>query len=224
MSSDQDFAVARLNALVGDFTPAALTPTAVGDLLVLARDGRVRPGHASLLTAACGLFSEAAAADAELSAELGRAGLVKGLADLLRPLADRAAGDESSASDDAAPVALVRLLAVLLRAAPNAALVHLRGDAALLAQLGRTARGRPLRHAALAAGQAMGVAGGAAEAAAAVELLVEALQQCAAPVRTRRPADGACWQAVATLCALWHTLEGRPMAATLGGAAPPHRQ
>ena len=67
----------------------------------------------------------------------------------------------------------------------------------------------------------MGVAGGAAEAAAAVELLVEALQQCAAPVRTRRPADGACWRAVATLCALWHTLEGRPMAATLGGAAPP---
>eukprot|EP00966_Prymnesium_polylepis_P208530 4831227-Prymnesium_polylepis.1 len=88
--------------------------------------------------------------DADARVVLGGVGLVKGIATLLKPLCEATTHDVSDHLLQAGEP-LLRLLGLLLRADSNAAVLHVRGDAILLARLARWSAARGLRRAALTA-------------------------------------------------------------------------
>lgn len=169
----------------------------------------------------------------------GSLGLVTGFAGALRHLCDAACIDEAAPSpkekeeeaDRAPAVAIAEgvlwLLGWLLPAAQNAAVLHVRGDAALLIRLYRGGTSRQIRHAALVAHTLLhlGSGGSAEDAASAVQMAIEATAACEPALRARagdqaatEDDDGATWQAVSGLCALAHLCEGRSMAHSDGDA------
>ena len=118
--------------------------------------------------------------------------LVMGLAGALKPLcistclpATASANDNQSSA--AAAVAVVWLLCLLLSASQHAAVLHVRGDAALLLRMYRSGVSRGLRHAALVALTQLHLAPGcsASDAASVVRMLVEATAACESAVQAR---------------------------------------
>ncbi|KAL1521400.1 hypothetical protein AB1Y20_021065 [Prymnesium parvum] len=157
--------------------------------------------------------------DPDASVVLGGVGLVKGIATLLKPLCDDALQADGGALA-AVGEPIIRLLALLLRADSNAAVLHVRGDAALLARLAQRRAPRGIRRAATIALQNMSAGECAvAERAQTIALLLQTLELSVARVGARLAAAGgaddtadASWGAALTLSALWHAMDGSYMA------------
>ena len=177
----------------------------------------------------------------------GSTALTTGVANALKPLSERSCWPENfesaaAASLDAATVkvaeAMLWLLGWLLPTSQNAAVLHVRGDAAILLRFARLGGSRELRRAAMAAFTLLHLADGASDdVSAATKMLVEAAAQCESPLAARLssatstslPADPrheAAWQTALTLAALCRLLDGRSMSHADGPAvyaarAPP---
>lgn len=170
------------------------------------------------LSLLCARLAALVEMDPDARVVLGGVGLVKGIATLLKPLCEKTSQSAEEHLCQAGEM-LVRLLGLLLRADSNAAVLHVRGDAILLARLARTSAARGLRLAAITALQNMSAGECAtAERSQTIGLLIEGLQLCAKAVAaclsTQDRAAGleeAVWQARVTLSALSHSMTGRYM-------------